>query len=197
MAGCRAGGAPNAANVRKAPFRPIGRRLLAAYLTWHLRTALAPLTCTDEQPPRQPSPVAPARRSAHAAAKAAAHASADGQILHSFRGLLDHRATITIGGTSFEKISEPTPAQRRAFDLDQGTDPADPRRSVDRTQARRPGETTARERIGLPQATKLRPSPQAALAIAPAAAASAGLGGGERVVRVDVVGPSLGQRAIA
>jgi len=96
--------------------------MLAAYLTWHLRTALAPLTYTDEQPPAQASPVAPARRSAHADAKAAARTSADGQILHSFRGLLDHlatltRATITIGGTSFEKISEPTPAQRRAFDL--------------------------------------------------------------------------------
>jgi hypothetical protein len=96
--------------------------MLAAYLTWHLRKALAPLTYTDEQPPQPPNPVAPARRSAHAAAKAAAHSSADGQTLHSFRGLLDHlatltRATITIGGTKFDKISEPTPVQRRAFDL--------------------------------------------------------------------------------
>jgi Transposase DDE domain len=96
--------------------------MLAAYLTWHLRKALAPLTCTDEQPPRQASPVAPARRSAHAAAKAAAHASADGQTLHSFRGLIDHlatltRSTVTIGGASFDKISDPTPVQRRAFEL--------------------------------------------------------------------------------
>ncbi len=96
--------------------------MLAAYLSWHLRKALAPLTYTDDQPPQPPNPVAPARRSAAAAAKAATHSSADGQILHSFRGLLDHlatltRATITIGGTSFDKISEPTPVQRRAFDL--------------------------------------------------------------------------------
>jgi DDE family transposase len=96
--------------------------MLAAYLTWHLRTTLAPLTYTDEQPPARPSPVAPARRSQHAAAKAATHTAADGQPLHSFRGLLDHlatltRATITIGGTSFDKISDPTPLQRRAFDL--------------------------------------------------------------------------------
>ena len=96
--------------------------MLAAYLTWHLRKALAPLTYTDEQPPQQANPVAPARRSAHAAAKAALHASADGQILCSFRGLLDHlatltRSTVTIGGASFDKISDPTPAQRRAFDL--------------------------------------------------------------------------------
>ena len=96
--------------------------MLAAYLTWHLRKALAPLTCTGEQPPRPRNPVAPARRSPRAAAKAAAHSSADGQILHSFRGLLDHlatltRATVSIGGTSFDKISNPTPVQRRAFDL--------------------------------------------------------------------------------
>jgi hypothetical protein len=96
--------------------------MLAAYLTWHLRKDLAPLTYTDEQRPRQASPVKPARRSARAATKAAAHTSPDGQILHSFRGLLDHlatltRSTVTIGRASFEKISDPTPAQRRAFDL--------------------------------------------------------------------------------
>jgi hypothetical protein len=96
--------------------------MLAAYLTWHLRKTLAPLTYTDEQPPAQASPVAPARRSQHAAAKAATHSAADGQVLHSFRGLLGHlatltRTTITVGGTTFDKISEPTPAQRRAFDL--------------------------------------------------------------------------------
>jgi hypothetical protein len=96
--------------------------MLAAYLTWHLRKALAPLTYTDEQPPHRDNPVAPARRSAHAAAKAAAHTSADGHTLHSFRGLLDHlatltRSTITIGPASFDKISQPTPAQRRAFEL--------------------------------------------------------------------------------
>ncbi len=96
--------------------------MLAAYLTWHLRAALAPLTYTDEQPLAPTNPVTPARRSARADAKAATHASADGQPLRSFRGLLGHlatltRSTIAFGGASFEKISEPTPAQRRAFDL--------------------------------------------------------------------------------
>ncbi|MGO8982718.1 MAG: IS1634 family transposase [Streptosporangiaceae bacterium] len=96
--------------------------MLAAYLTWHLRAALAPLTYTDEQPPARDNPVAPARRSARAGAKAATHASTDGQPLRSFRGLLGHMATLTrstiaIGGHTFEKISDPTPAQRRAFDL--------------------------------------------------------------------------------
>jgi hypothetical protein len=96
--------------------------MLAAYLTWHLRAALSPLTYTDEQPPARPSPVAPARRSTHADAKAATHTSPDGQPLRSFRGFLDHLATLTrstirLGDITFEKISDPTPAQRRAFDL--------------------------------------------------------------------------------
>jgi hypothetical protein len=96
--------------------------MLAAYLTWHLRAALAPLTYTDEQPPHRDNPVAPARRSASASAKAATHTSPDGQPLRSFRGLLAHMATLTrstiaLGAITFEKISDPTPAQRRAFDL--------------------------------------------------------------------------------
>jgi hypothetical protein len=96
--------------------------MLAAYLTWHLRAALAPLTYTDEQPPARTNPVAPARRSAHADAKAATHTSTGGVPLRSFRGLLGHLATLTrstirLGGITFEKISDPTPAQRRAFDL--------------------------------------------------------------------------------
>jgi hypothetical protein len=96
--------------------------MLAAYLTWHLRKALAPLTYTDDQPPARDNPVAPARRSPHAAAKAAAHVSGDGYQLRSFRGLLDHLATltrtaITIGAITFDKISDPTPDQQQAFDL--------------------------------------------------------------------------------
>ena len=96
--------------------------MLAAYLTWHLRAALAPLTYTDEQPPARTNPVAPARRSANADAKAATHATPGGQPLRSFRGLLSHlaaltRSTIALGDITFEKISDPTPAQRRAFNL--------------------------------------------------------------------------------
>ena len=34
--------------------------MLAAYLVWHLRKAWASLTYTDEDPPVQPDPVAPA-----------------------------------------------------------------------------------------------------------------------------------------
>ena len=96
--------------------------MLASYLTWHMRAALAPLTYTDETPPARDNPVAPATRSAHATNKAARHHNTHHEPLHSFRGLLEHMATltrntITLGHMSFDKITEPTPTQRRAFEL--------------------------------------------------------------------------------
>jgi Transposase DDE domain len=98
--------------------------LLACYLVWHLRTAWAPLTFTDEAPPQRDNPVAPAQRSAAANAKASTQRDADGNPLRSFRGLIDHLATLTrdrihYQGTDIEidKLTNPTPDQRRAFDL--------------------------------------------------------------------------------
>ena len=96
--------------------------LLACYLTWHLRHTLAELTYTDETPPARDNPVAPATRSAAAQRKAGHHRDAHGQPLRSFRGLLEHMATltrntITLGHTTFDKITMPTPTQRRAFEL--------------------------------------------------------------------------------
>jgi hypothetical protein len=96
--------------------------MLACYLTWHLRKAWAPLTYTDESPPQRDNPVAPARRSAAASAKASRKTTTSGQPARGFRDLLDHlatltRQTITIGGQQIEKITTPTPAQRKAFDL--------------------------------------------------------------------------------
>jgi Transposase DDE domain len=96
--------------------------MLACYLAWHLRTAWAPLTYTDEHPPARDNPVAPARRSHSAATKAARKTTASGQPTRSFRDLLDHLATLTrqtimIGGHQIEKITTATPTQRQAFDL--------------------------------------------------------------------------------
>ena len=96
--------------------------LLACYLSWHLRRAWAPLTYTDEHPPKRDNPVAPARRSRAAGTKAARHLTPSGEPARGFRDLIDHlatltRQTITIGGHQIEKITTPTPAQRRAFDL--------------------------------------------------------------------------------
>ncbi len=68
--------------------------MLAACLTWHLRRAWAPLTLTDEAPPAQPNPVAPARRPAAAEAKSSAQHDETGRPYRSFRGLAGHLATL-------------------------------------------------------------------------------------------------------
>jgi hypothetical protein len=98
--------------------------MLACYLTWHLRQAWAPLTFTDENPPEQASPVAPARRSAHAQAKASYQYDSAGQPYYSFRGLLEHLATLTRNQVRFAgaqpaipMLAEPTSTQRQAFNL--------------------------------------------------------------------------------
>jgi hypothetical protein len=96
--------------------------MLACYLTWHLRQAWAPLTFTDEHRPARANPVAPARRSPSAAAKAAFKTGPGKQPIRGFRDLIDHlatltRDTITAGGQPVDKLANPTPTQRRAFDL--------------------------------------------------------------------------------
>ena len=98
--------------------------MLACYLTWHLRKAWAPLTFTDQAPPRQDNPVTPARRSARAQAKASCQHDAGGRPYRSFRGLLEHLATLTRNQVRFAgtkatvpMLAEPTSAQREAFDL--------------------------------------------------------------------------------
>jgi hypothetical protein len=98
--------------------------MLACYLTWHLRKAWAPLTFTDQAPPRPGNPVTPARRSAHAQAKASCQHDAAGRPYRSFRGLLEHLATLTRNQVQFAgtrvtvpMLAEPTSAQRQAFDL--------------------------------------------------------------------------------
>ena len=96
--------------------------MLACYLTWHLRQAWAPLTYADEHPPARLDPVAPARRSASADAKAARKTGPAKQPIRGFRGLLDHLATLTrndlrYGDVTIPALAEPTPTQRRAFDL--------------------------------------------------------------------------------
>jgi len=98
--------------------------MLACYLTWHLRRAWAPLTFTGQDPPVPASPVAPARRSAAAQAKASSQHDAAGRPYRSFRGLLEHLATLTRNQVRFTgtavtvpMLTEPTSAQREAFDL--------------------------------------------------------------------------------
>ena len=105
--------------------------MLAAYLTWHLRRAWAPLTFTDEDPPSPDNPVAPARRSGHAQAKASCQRDPAGRPYRSFRGLLAHLATLTrnqvrFAGTSttVPMLAEPTSTQRRGLRPHRRPDPA-------------------------------------------------------------------------
>jgi len=103
--------------------------LLAYYVEWHMRQALAPLLFDDEEPAAgealRGSIVRPARRSPKAQRKAATKLTDDGVPVHSFRTLLADLATITSntcqprvpGAPTFEKITTPTPLQQRALKL--------------------------------------------------------------------------------
>jgi len=100
--------------------------MLAAYLTWHLRRAWAPLTFTDEDRPEPIDPVAPAQRSQGADRKAATKTTTDELPATSFTALLDHLGSLTRVDLRYgdndtsptvPTLAEPTPTQRRAFEL--------------------------------------------------------------------------------
>jgi len=101
--------------------------MLAGYLTWHLRRALSPLTFADTERVPQPErhdPVANAERSSSAKAKAATKQTAAHEPVYSYQGLIEHLKTLTRStcyitgtGVTFDKLAEPTPTQRRVFEL--------------------------------------------------------------------------------
>ena len=97
---------------------------LAAHLTWHLRRTLAELTYTDETPLTREDPVAPAVRSQAAKTKTNNRTSTTGLPLHTYQNLLNHLATLTRNDIRYGSnapviptLAEPTPVQRRVFDL--------------------------------------------------------------------------------
>ena len=96
--------------------------MLAAYLTWHLRQAFAPLTFTDANIPAPPIPSRPHGAHHGPAAKDAVKETPDGLTLYRYRDLLDHLAKLTrqvinFNGPTIEKITAPTPVQARVFEL--------------------------------------------------------------------------------
>lgn len=103
--------------------------MLAYYVEWHMRQKLAPILFDDDDPQAAEaacrSVVAPAQRSASAELKVQHKRCADGHPVHSFQTLLDDLATIVInrvrprvaGLPEFDKVTEPTPVQERAFKL--------------------------------------------------------------------------------
>jgi transposase len=105
--------------------------MLAYYVEWHMRKALAPILFDDHEPGEavnsRPNMVAPAVRSEAAKRKAKSKITGDNLPVHSFRTLLADLATITKNtveversgndSVTFEKLARPTPLQQRAFDL--------------------------------------------------------------------------------
>ena len=103
--------------------------MLAYYLEWHMRQALAPILFDDHQRAEaaaaRSSIVAPAQRSKAAHRKAATKRTADGLPVHSFQSLLAELATFTRNTMAmaaaphdtFLLYPQPTPTQLRAFEL--------------------------------------------------------------------------------
>lgn len=103
--------------------------LLAYYVEWHMREALAPLLFADEdlkQNRATRDPVAPAEPSTGVKAKKAVRLTADGLPVHSFDSLLEAlgtrcrntcRVKATPSKASFSQLTEPTPLQARAYQL--------------------------------------------------------------------------------
>jgi len=103
--------------------------MLAYYVEWHMRQALAPILFDDDDPAAaqaaRSSVVAPAQRSPRAQRKALTKLTADDCPLHSFQTLLSDLATVaknrispnTQPSVPFDLITTPTTLQQRAFDL--------------------------------------------------------------------------------
>ena len=103
--------------------------MLAYYVEWHMRRALAPMLFDDDDPAAaeagRSSPVAPAQRSKAARAKAGRKRTPDGLPVHSFRSLLGDLATLTRnrvrpavpGAMTADMLARPTPLQAKAFRL--------------------------------------------------------------------------------
>ena len=103
--------------------------MLAYYVEWHMRQALAPMLFDDDDPAAaqaaRRSPVTPAQRSPRAQHKACTKLTDEGGPVHSFPTLLRDLATVAKNRIlpklehplPFDLITTPTPLQQHAFDL--------------------------------------------------------------------------------
>ena len=103
--------------------------LLAYYVEWHLRRALAPLLFEDEHLPQaraQRNPVVKAEISEQARQKKASRTSSDGFDLHSFETLFSELATRTLNicrlqsdqtSPTISQLTQATPFQQRVWQL--------------------------------------------------------------------------------
>ena len=102
--------------------------MLAYYVEWHMRSALAPVLFDDHDPQageqQRSSVVRPAQRSPAAQQKAASKRTVDDLPVHSFRSLIAELGTLTVNkmqlaesGSTFSLPTQPTPTQQRCFEL--------------------------------------------------------------------------------
>lgn len=103
--------------------------MLAYYVKWHMRRALAPILFEDDELPdlrKQRDPILPAKCSDTASMKKRTLRTEDGFEVHSFETLMSVlasqcRSTFRMkgdpSGPSFKQVSERTPIQSRAFEL--------------------------------------------------------------------------------
>jgi len=103
--------------------------MLAYYVEWHMRQALAPILFDDDDKAaaeaRRESIVQPAKRSLKALKKVRTKRTEDDLPVHSFQTLLQDLATLVIdrvqpkplGLPAFDKFTTPTSLQQRALDL--------------------------------------------------------------------------------
>jgi hypothetical protein len=101
--------------------------MLAYYVEWHVRQALAPILHDDHDREAaraaRRSIVAPSEISERAKSKKQTRRTEDGLPVQSFQSLLAHLATLTknrvraTAAVTFDQLAAPTPLQQRAFDL--------------------------------------------------------------------------------
>jgi transposase len=100
--------------------------MLAYYVEWHMRQALAPILFDDDDPQAaeaaRNSIVSPALRSPKAYGKDHSKRTEDGLPVHSFQTLLKDLATLTrnevrVGAQTLHMLATPTPVQQRALEL--------------------------------------------------------------------------------
>lgn len=103
--------------------------MLAYYVEWHMRRALAPLLFEDEELDKERKrrdPILPAQPSASADRKKRTHRTTDGFPVHDFTSLMSElaarsRVTYKLASKDIDlrinQVPEPTPLQRRAYEL--------------------------------------------------------------------------------
>ena len=103
--------------------------VLAYYVEWHMRRALAPILFEDDQLETERTrrdPIRPAEPTASAKTKKSTHTTPDGLPVHSFetlmaelasRGRNTYRLRSDDVSLTFTQVPEPTAIQRRAYEL--------------------------------------------------------------------------------